>query len=79
MQQRCQQCSGVLEELLRSLTVVLLQVAGLVVGPCLAKMPFLLPTASVGGVWDEEKVIIPQKGKCTAIFQFSVKLLNSQT
>lgn len=75
MQQRCQQCSGVLEELLRSLTVVLLQVAG----SCLAKMPFLLPTASVGGVWDEEKVIIPQKGKCTAIFQFSVKLSNSQT
>lgn len=63
VQQQRQQYSEVLEKLRQSLTAVLLSVAEL----CLAKMHFLLPTASVGDVWDEEKVTVPQKGKCTAI------------
>lgn len=55
----------VLGKQLCHLTALLLQVGSVI--PRQRALPS--PTTNTGDVWDEEKVIIPQKGKCTAIFR----------
>lgn len=63
----------VLGKQLFHLSALLLQVGSVVPG----QRAFPSPTANAGDVWDEEKVIVPQKRKCTAVsrnFQWNFRI-----